>query len=378
MDTPTILIVDDEETNVKLIKGMLSQENYDLWSACSGREALSILTTISPDLILLDVMMPKMNGFEVCRKIKQNAKTQIIPILMVTALSEKKHRLMAMDCGADDFLSKPVDRAELKIRVKSLLRIKKYHDELYESYLEISEKNNMLQKLAKHRDGLMHMIVHDLKNPLFAIMGNIELILLDKHKFSDTQITAAQNCLASCTDLNEMIQQLLDMNKFEKDKLQLNRENTDLVSLVNGAMNQLSKKAQEKQISIHLVKKNSISPICIDSGLIKRVVANLLDNGVRHSLVGGTLEVKVELANGKDNLCISVKDNGHGLDPAHHHKIFDKFEQVKGKGENISIGTSGLGLAFCKMAIEAHGGRIWVESKGEGQGATFYFTIPTN
>ena len=219
MDTPTILIVDDEEINVKLIKGMLSQENYNIFGAFSGQEALSMLTSISPDLIMLDVMMPEMDGFELCRKIKQNENTQIIPVLMVTALREKKHRLMAMDCGADDFLSKPVERTELKIRVKSLLRIKNYHDELYKRYEEISQKNDKLQKLETLRDGLVHMIVHDLNNPLFAISGNIEILLLDKLNFSETQITAAENCLVSCNDLKEMIQQLLDINKLEHGKL---------------------------------------------------------------------------------------------------------------------------------------------------------------
>ena len=221
MDTPTILIVDDEEINVKLIKALLASENYNLIGAFSGQEALTMLTSISPDLILLDVMMPEMDGFETCRKIKHNKNTRIIPVLMVTALSEKKHRLMALDCGADDFLSKPVERTELKIRVKSLLRIKENRDELYERYEEISNKNHKLQELEKFRDGLLHMIVHDLKNPLFAISGNLELLLLDKLNFSETQIIVAENCLISCKDLEEMIQQLLDINKLEHERLQL-------------------------------------------------------------------------------------------------------------------------------------------------------------
>ena len=134
MKTPSILIVDDEEVNVKLIKGMLAPENYNLISASSGSEALSMLAPNRPDLILLDVMMPEMDGFETCRTIKLDKNTRTIPVLMVTALSEKEHRLKALDCGADDFLSKPVDKTELKIRVKSLLRIKEYHDELIERY----------------------------------------------------------------------------------------------------------------------------------------------------------------------------------------------------------------------------------------------------
>jgi signal transduction histidine kinase len=377
METPTILIVDDEEINVKLIKGMLAQENYNLYSAFSGQEALSLLTSISPDLIMLDVMMPEMNGFELCKKIKHNENTQIIPVLMVTALSAKNHRLMAMECGADDFLSKPVEKTELKIRVKSLLRIKKYHDELYERYEEISKQNDKLQELEKLRDGLLHMIVHDLKNPLFAISGNIELLLLDKRNFSETQIPAAENCLASCKDLKEMIQQLLDIHKLEDGKLKLNKEITDLTPLIEGVVKQLVKKAEAKQISITFSNTNSISSVKLDNGLIKRVVANLLDNGIRHTPTGGKVEVTAESVKGKNSLCISIKDSGNGLDPVYHRKVFSKFEQVDLNKKGVSVGTAGLGLAFCEMAVEAHGGKIWVESEGEGKGSTFLFTIPT-
>ena len=376
MDKATILIVDDEEINVKLIKGMLASENYNLISAFSGQEALSMLTSINPDLILLDVMMPSIDGFETCRKIKQNRNTRIIPILMVTALSETKHRLTALESGADDFLSKPVEKTELKIRVKSLLRIKKYHDELHESYKEISKQNDELRKLEKFRDGLLHMIVHDLNNPLCAILGNIDLLLLDKLKLSGTQISAAEGCLKSCNDLKDMIKQLLDINKLEQAKLHLNKEMTDLASLINGVVNQLERKAEEKQISINFVNTNSASSIQIDNNLINRVISNLVDNGIRHTPIGGRIDVATESVNNKSNLCISIMDTGDGLDSAYHQKIFNKFEQVDLKNQGVSVGTAGLGLTFCKLAVEAHGGEIWVESEGEGKGSSFRFTIP--
>ena len=253
MNTPTILIVDDEKVNIKLIKGMLAKENYNLISAGSGQEALSILASNRPDLILLDVMMPEMDGFETARKIKQNINTKIIPVLMVTALSEKEHRLKALDSGADDFLSKPVEKIELIIRVKSLLRIKKYHDELIDRYNKIEEMNLELKELEEFKDGLLHMIVHDLKNPLFAISGNIELLLLDKYTFTDTQNAAVENCLSSCNDLKEMIKQLLDINKLEHKKLELKKEMTDLEPLINDTLDQHLKMSQEKRISIYSI-----------------------------------------------------------------------------------------------------------------------------
>ncbi len=144
-----VLIVDDEERNVRLLKAMLTNRNFHLLEAGNGEEALRIVSENAPDMILLDVMMPRLDGFEVCRRLKQNEKTRMIPVILVTALSEKQHRLKALEVGADDFITKPVDFSELTVRVKSLLRIKSYHDELFHSYQEIAAQNAKLDELAK-------------------------------------------------------------------------------------------------------------------------------------------------------------------------------------------------------------------------------------
>ncbi len=155
-----ILIVDDEIKNIKLLKGILFPENYTFCEAQNGDDAIELVHKINPDLILLDVMMPGLSGFEVCRQLKQNGKTKSIPIVMVTALREKEHRLEAMQAGADDFLSKPVDSTEVVVRVKSLLRIKSYHDEISDNNREIAAKNDKLLELEKIKHVLMHNHVH--------------------------------------------------------------------------------------------------------------------------------------------------------------------------------------------------------------------------
>jgi signal transduction histidine kinase len=175
-----------------------------------------------------------------------------------------------------------------------------------------------------------------------------------------------------------MIQQLLDIHKLENGKLKLNKKITDLTPLLDGVVKQLVKKAEAKQISITFSNTNSISSVTVDNGLIKRVVANLLDNGIRHTPTGGKVEVAAESVNGQNSLCVSIKDSGNGLEPAYHQKVFNKFEQVELNKKGVSVGTAGLGLAFCRLAVEAHGGKIWVESEGEGKGSSFLFTIPIN
>jgi signal transduction histidine kinase len=373
---PNILIVDDEERNIRLLEGMLKNEEYQTSTALNGEEALQSIADIKPDLILLDVMMPGIDGFEVCRRLKAAAETKMIPIVMVTALREKTHQLKAMETGADDFLRKPVDRTELLIRIKSLLRIKTYHDELFARYREIAEKNEMLLRLEKTKEGLIQMIVHDLRSPLSALIGYIDLILLNKSNFSQNQLDSLEKSLNSCLELKDMIQALLDIHKMEEGKLTLEKESTDLVKLIHGIVEQFSLRAKEKMVSLSFSRSDELPPLPVDPALIKRVIANLLTNAIRHTPSGGKVEVRLKPYHQNGSLYLSVCDNGDGLAPEYHQKIFEKFEQVRLKKAGVAVGATGLGLAFCKMAVEAHQGKIWVDSEGEDKGSIFQFTLP--
>ena len=376
MNAKNILIVDDEEKNIKLLKGMLFSENYNFFEALSGEDAIDLVNDINPDLILLDVMMPGISGFEVCHKLKQDEKTKSIPIIMVTALNEKEHRLKALESGADDFLSKPVDSTEVVIRVKSLLRIKSYHDELSNNYKAIDAKNQKLLELEKIKDGLIHMIVHDLRNPLWAVFGNLDLMLLDKDSVAQNHINYLETCIACCQELKEMIDSLLDIYKMEEGQMKLNIAKYDLIELIDESIQSFLIKAKDKQVELSFNNSALNAFTLIDRRMVKRVFANLINNAIRHTPSGGEIKISAENHQNNGSLHIEVKDTGCGIDPVYHQKVFDKFEQVKLQKSGISVGASGLGLAFCKLAVEAHGGRIWVESEGEGKGANFQFTLP--
>jgi len=273
---PTLLIVDDEGRNIRLLKAMLMARNFDLLEATQGEEALRIVSETPPDLILLDVMMPRMDGFEVCRRLKQDEKTRDIPVIMVTALSEKQHRVKAMEVGADDFLSKPVDLTELTVRVKSLLRIKSYHDDLFNSYQEIAAKNEKLEESQKVKDGLTHMIIHDLRNPLTAISTYLQLAAMEKQDLTDSQQSKVSRCLYFCTELDRLIQNLLDISKMEEKKMQLQLEETNLETLINDVSDHFRADSEERSISLDFFKEEEIPSISLDKGLMKRVFANLL------------------------------------------------------------------------------------------------------
>jgi signal transduction histidine kinase len=355
---------------------MLMSEKYQIFEAISGEQALTSAPAVNPDLILLDVMMPGINGFDVCRNLKRADETKIIPIVMVTALSEKEHRVKALEAGADDFLSKPVDRSELVVRVKSLLRIKNYHDELWASNREISAQNEKLRELERIKEGLTHMIVHDLNNPLSSIMASLDLILLQEPALSQNHLGHMTACLDYCRDLKDMILSLLEIHKMEEGKLELDTELSDITELIAEVMQQAEFKAREYQVTLSANGSEAPYTVVVDRVLMRRVIANLLSNAIRHTPAGGSVEVKTDWLSANESIRLQVIDTGNGLAPEYHQKVFDKFEQVRLKREGVPVGSSGLGLAFCKMAVEAHGGKIWVESGGEGKGATFQFTLP--
>ncbi len=372
----TILIVDDEPRNLKLLSAMLASQNYRLVTAQSGNLALEIASRMRPDLILLDVMMPDIDGFEVCRRLKKKPGMQMVPIIMVTALREKEHRIRAMQAGADDFLSKPVDRIELLIRIKSLLRIKRYADRLISSHLRLREKNRQLRDLEKTKEGLTHMIIHDLRSPLTAISGHIDLSLMMLANDAERLKKNLVSCRQHCDYLNQIIQSILDVYRMEQGNQRLNLKLIDPCKLAAEVRNQFSLQAALKQVAVELSCAELLPSVEMDPLLIKRVLANLLDNAIRHTPESGCVRILLEADLQTGQLFIRVSDAGPGLPSKYHSKIFNKFEQLRLRKSGKHLGNSGLGLTFCKMAVELHGGKIWVESDGGNHGCTFSIQIP--
>jgi two-component system, sensor histidine kinase and response regulator len=222
-DQPTILVVDDIPENVELLEAYLIPEKYHVVTAQNGLEALERAKESPPDIVLLDVMMPQMDGFEVCSILKKDPRTQFIPVVMVTALKERDDKLRGIEAGADDFLTKPIDRVELLTRIRSLIRVKFLHDDLEKSYVELQELQNVKERLTQ-------MIIHDLKNPLTGVKANIEIVGMEDLGETRECLEAAQR---SCDQLFNMIQDLLDISRMEEGKMVLTRETLDLVEIVS-------------------------------------------------------------------------------------------------------------------------------------------------
>ena len=357
-----VLVVDDEERNRRLLADLLSHHNYTIVEAIDGEDALRQTETLNPDVILLDVMMPKMDGYEVCRRLKANEETMAIPVLMVTALHERKDKLKGIKAGATDFLSKPIDLDEVLLRVGNATKSKHLYD-------DIRLQHKKLQELENLRDNLTHMLIHDLKNPLGNIRGCLDLLKIHlPEDDSNAQRIMTLSRISSQTMLN-MINSILDLSRLEAGEMQIKTTETDINNLVDLGVKNMAGLISESQITITMHKSQPLTIRC-DAELIKRVIINLLANALKFSPTGG--EITITTLATDQGIKVAIRDKGQGIPDEYHQIIFDKFAQVTDK--NSKYGT-GLGLTFCKMAVEAHNGTIGVDSR-VGQGSTFWFSLP--
>ena len=353
MKNPSILIVDDEPDNFDAIEILLSEREYQLNYVPSGRDAIASLDIFQPDLILLDVMMPEMDGIEVCRQIKAKLQWRSIPIVMVTALTAKEDLARCLEAGADDFISKPVNRLELRARIQSMLRIKHHYDDL--------------QTLLKLRQDLANMLVHDLRNPLTTILAGLKLLKSIEYPKEKQSREMFDRVDSSAQTLQVFIDDLLEIAMSESGKLCLHRTEVDLCHLVHSVLSNFEAIAAQKNLLlVSQCPKESKRKVYIDLTLMHRTLDNLLSNAIKFSPHHSQIVAKVEFL-ASSSCKIQVIDSGRGVPDALRQKIFEKYEI----GTPMSdIAQIGLGLAFCKMVVEAHGGRICVKHN-QPQGAIF-------
>jgi len=368
----TILCVDDIGANLELLESILVPRGYDVVGAASGNEALVKIRSQTIDLVLLDVMMPVMNGFEVCRQIKEDQQLRDIPVILITALTAKEDRIRGIEAGAEEFLSKPFDQTEALARIKMLLKVKELDDDRRSAVAALQKSNDRLRELEALRDSLVDMVVHDLRNPLAAIASFAYLIeSTDRERLSDKGRGYVRYIIKSTDVLAEMCSSMLDVSKMESGQMELKLADCDLGAIAGEVVSRLEALKGERQIALELPGQ----PVLVkgDAQLLSRLFQNLLGNALKFvPAATGRIDVGLEALAGRARC--TVRDNGPGIPPEHREKVFDKFWQGEARQQGIKY-SSGLGLTFCKMVVEAHGGRIGVES-APGAGSTFWFELP--
>lgn len=355
----SILIVDDTIENLRLLSGMLSDRGLDVRPVASAREALLAIEHDPPALILLDISMPEMDGFELCTRLKDNPEYQDIPIVFLTALSETSAKVRGFAIGGADYITKPFQLDEVLARVNNHLALRR-------ARVALADNLARLRQLEAMRDDLVHMVVHDMRSPLSVIIANLGLM---RSQCKGDMLEMLDDVKTAASGLNRMADTLLDVSRMEDGNMPLDLLPCDLSSLAAEVRHALASLESEREITV--VAPARIVATC-DRGLVRRVLENLVTNAIKHTPAGGRLEIKVEARDGRAR--VSVQDEGPGIDPDLGDRLFDKFATAalrKDRGYH----SVGLGLAFCKLAVHAHGGSISVE-KARPRGSVFAFELP--
>ncbi|MBD2292954.1 hybrid sensor histidine kinase/response regulator [Anabaena sphaerica FACHB-251] len=361
-----ILAVDDTRDNLILVQTLLESEGYEIDLVSDGATALQKIAQSPPDLILLDVMMPGMDGYEVTRRIRSNPDLSYIPILLITAFHESSV-VEGLDAGADDFIRKPFDTDELLARVRSLLRLKHSIDEQ--------------QKMTRQREDFVSRLTHDLRTPLVAADRMLALFQQEVFcKISPEMKQAIAVMIRSNQNLMQMVNTLLEVYRFEAGKKTLNLEKCDLKEIAEEVISELTPLAMEKNLTLKL-DTHELNQLGDHGGMVfgdrlelRRVFNNLIGNAIKFTDTGG-VEIRIfETLPSKTDpgeVLIKVADTGYGIAPEDQTTIFERFRQ----GRNKRSG-SGLGLHLSQRIVEAHGGKIELFSE-LGKGSIFTIRLPT-
>jgi two-component system, sensor histidine kinase and response regulator len=367
-----IMIIDDEYYAAQLFQLQLEQAGYEVVSFGCGIEAIEQLEDKRPDLVILDILLPQLNGYEVCRRLRL-ASSGFLPIIMVTAMRTEHARMLSIDAGADDLLRKPVAEEELLARVRNLLRVKQLQDSLLLANIELRRS----QELRKE---LVEMVVHDLRNPLCGLLGYLDMVLgTMRDQISSRAARSLRAAKASSDLLNMLVDCMHELARLEESgNLHIKLEDIDVGAILPAIIESMGVEALGmKQEVLNRIEPGGIR-IRGDKVYVWRILQNLLCNALRYTasaLPRGRVEILAEEDVERGVTTIGVRDNGFGIAPEDLDRVFHKSYRVDAARQASRSGR-GLGLTFCKMAVEAMSGRIWVESL-PGESTSFFVALPS-
>jgi signal transduction histidine kinase len=358
-----ILVVDDDALARRSLRAMLERGYYTVEAAENGEQALSLLQTYQPDLVLLDIQMPGMDGLEVCRRIRNMPNGDLLPIIFLTGDERADIHAKAFQVKGDDFLRKPVLSAELIVRIRSLMRLKRLQAEVQE------ERDNLLE-LQKQREQLFAFIVHDLKNPLTGIQMGLDL-LGERDDNTPTSQIHLRRLRDTAQYMGRMIQNILDIGRAEQVGLELHKTRILLSSWIPALLQEVETQAKSRKHKFACHCPSDLE-VDVDQDFFRRLLLNLVDNALKYSPTGSHTRIEVELT--EAGVRLAVRDQGQGIPEPMREQIFGKFVRLH-EGQHDARSGSGIGLAFCRLVAEAHQGRIWVEPNTP-KGSVFVLEIP--
>ncbi len=353
-----VLIVDDVTKNIQVVANFLQQAGYEINFAVSGDSALNHIQQEKFDLILLDIMMPEMDGFEVCQKLKDNDETKDIPVIFLTAKTDIESIKKAFNAGGVDYITKPFNKAELLARVKT--------------HLELQQQKKDLRELNATKEKFFSIIAHDLKSPLNQLLGLSDILIKEIEKGNIEEIKSLAIFINdSAKSGRTLLENLLDWSRSQTGVINYQPEIIDLKSLTNEILELLEKNANQKNVTLDNIINDEIFAY-VDSNMIKTILRNLISNGIKFTPKGG--KIRVNAIKYENEVVCSVSDNGIGIENDDIKKLFRIDINPNTVGNSTEKGT-GLGLILCEEFVEINQGKIWVESKLKA-GSTFYFSLP--
>ncbi len=359
---PNILIVDDIPANLKVLGGILKEEGYKIRPVLNGKLALQVAEKEKPDLILLDIMMPDMDGYEVCRQLKINPELKDIPVIFISALNDTKDIVNAFALGGVDYISKPFQAEEVSARIAT--------------HLKICRQSQELKELNATKDKFFSIIAHDLRNPIGNMLMISEMISEKGKLDDDTFFSLIEMQKELSKDTFQLLENLLNWARANTNKIEYNPDFLSVSRIINECIESLKIQLINKNISTivdYTIKDKAFA----DDNMFRVIVRNLLSNAIKFTPSGGTINISTNPGQ-NNSVIIAVKDNGIGMTKEIIANLFRIDVNVSRPGTDGEA-SNGLGLLLCYEFVKKNGGKIWAESEvvsGE-KGSTFRFTVPT-
>ena len=422
VETAHVIIAEDSLTQAEQLRSLLESNDYRVTVGRNGREALEAVKQDKPQLVISDIVMPEMDGYQLCEAIRQLPGYADLPIILLTSLSNADDVIRALECGADYFVTKPYKEEFLLNRICDGLRSVEFSRErlgtdghaifyagkqfevrtkgpqmlnllistyenamaqkkelestlgaLQSAHRQLTKKNLQLEELNGEKNRFLGMAAHDLRNPIGSVMGFCSILKAGiLGEVTEKQREVIERMSRSATFMSNLLDDLLDVSKIESGKLDLKRSEYDFEVQIEDNVSLQRMLAEKKSIQLNVVWQTPLRKISADAGKIEQVLTNLLSNAIKYSQPGTT--TTLEIAESEGELLVAVRDQGQGIAAHELDRVFKPFEKTSTQttaGEK----STGLGMAIVKKIVEGHQGKIWVESE-LGVGSTFYFTLP--
>jgi len=378
-----ILIVDDHLENLQLLFSMLTDYGYEVRRVINGKQALTAVQSEPPDIILLDILMPDMDGYEVCKQLKSRENTAEIPVIFLTALDDELDKVKAFDIGGIDYITKPFHIKEVVARIENQLTIQRQRLAIAEQNHQLKQQNIRLEQLncelvkANYKleqsnqdlEQFAYIASHDLRSPLQTIIGFAQILKKNyQHCFDDKGGHYLDRIVSGAYRMNRLIQGLLEYSRLNTKKSPFKQ--VDCNSILQQVLESLQSEIEHSRAQIN---RERLPKTIGDELQLEQLFQNLISNAIKYRHPEVKPQIKITVEEGLDRqYLIGIHDNGIGISCEDFQRIFQVFQRL----HNEEYPGTGIGLAVCQKIVDRHGGRIWVESEAD-RGTSFYFTLPS-